>query len=98
MKKKKTYSAYKSNKTVLVKKAGRKKGKEGANEKLVIYKRRRDNSGIVVIKRNEKASPNAKRQTRLHDGGNETCTCINMKEDMERKPDHEILTLSQCEM
>ena len=82
-----------------VKKAGRKKGKEGANEKLVIYKRRRDNSGIVVIKRNEKASPNVNsRQTRLHDGGNETCTCINMKEDMERKPDHEILTLSQCEM
>ena len=43
---KKTYSAYKSNKTVhvknwkKVKKAGRKKGKEGANKKLVIYKRR----------------------------------------------------------
>ena len=82
-----------------VKKAGRKKGKEGANKKLVIYKRRQFGNWGNKKKKKKKASPNANsRQTRLHDGGNETCTCINMKEDMERKPDHEILTLSQCEM
>ena len=45
-----------------VKKAGRKKGKEGANEKLVIYKRRRDNSGIWVIKRRRKKKGFSKRE------------------------------------